>query len=254
MKNHKWVVAVLAALAVSLPAFAQQANPVGKQISKKELSTMDRKLVRAVSASQKKAQKCIWCGRVITEENQYTKCPQDPDVFCCPAPEEKTCAVCGEKILSEGQHCKAAAGYNALCTTNLNLALKTTAENPYFKGGDPHNAANYEKCRLCGEPITDENLHRKCPQDPDVMCLPAPKDASKDYTCYRCGKSFRPGQHCAKADYNALCAKDKAQEQALEKAEQERQQEAAKASVCPKCGEEYTIDELYHGVQHQCQK
>ena len=79
-----------------------------------------------------------------------------------------------------------------------------TDRNPYFKGGDPHNDANYEKCRLCGEPITDENLHRKCPQDPDVMCLPAPKDASKDYTCYRCGKSFRPGQHCSAADYNAF--------------------------------------------------
>ena len=129
-----------------------------------------------------------------------------------------------------------------------------TDRNPYFKGGDPHNDANYEKCRLCGEPITDENLHRKCPQDPDVMCLPAPKDASKDYTCYRCGKSFRPGQHCSAADYNAFCAKDAEQEKALEKAEQERREQAAKASRCPKCGEEYDVDVIYHGDPHHCRK
>ena len=129
-----------------------------------------------------------------------------------------------------------------------------TDRNPYFKGGDPHNDANYEKCRTCGEPITDEHLYRRCPQDPDVMCLPAPKDASKNYTCYRCGKSFRPGQHCSAADYNAFCAKDAEQEKALEKAEQQRREQAAKNSVCPKCGEEYSIDEIYHGVPHTCHK
>ena len=167
-----------------------------------------------------------------------------------------------------------------------------TDRNPYFKGGDPHNDANYEKCRTCGEPITDERLYRRCPQDPDimclpapkaaqpakpakcrtcgepvaegsyrrcpqdpdVMCLPAPKDASKNYTCYRCGKSFRPGQHCSAADYNAFCAKDAEQEKALEKAEQQRREQAAKDSVCPKCGEEYSIDEIYHGVPHTCHK
>ena len=129
-----------------------------------------------------------------------------------------------------------------------------TDRNPYFKGGDPHNDANYEKCRTCGEPITDERLYRRCPQDPDVMCLPAPKDASKNYTCYRCGKSFRPGQHCSAADYNAFCAKDAEQEKALEKAEQQRREQAAKDSVCPKCGEKYSIDEIYHGVPHTCHK
>ena len=66
-----------------------------------------------------------------------------------------------------------------------------TDRNPYFKGGDPHNDANYEKCRTCGEPITDERLYRRCPQDPDIMCLPAPKDASKNYTCYRCGTAVK---------------------------------------------------------------
>ena len=129
-----------------------------------------------------------------------------------------------------------------------------TDRNPYFKGGDPHNDANYEKCRTCGEPITDERLYRRCPQDPDVMCLPAPKDVSKDYTCYRCGKSFRPGQHCSAADYNAFCAKDAEQEKALEKAEQQRREQAAKASRCPKCGAKYSIDEIYHGVPHTCHK
>ena len=129
-----------------------------------------------------------------------------------------------------------------------------TDRNPYFKGGDPHNDANYEKCRTCGEPITDERLYRRCPQDPDIMCLPAPKDASKNYTCYRCGKSFRPGQHCSAADYNAFCAKDAEQEKALEKAEQQRREQAAKDSVCPKCGAKYSIDEIYHGVPHTCHK
>ena len=351
MKSHKWVVAVLAALVVSMPVFAQSANSLqGKQFSKKQLSEMDRKLVRSVKAAREKAPKCIWCGRTITDENQYTKCPQDPDVLCCPgkqtAAPAATCVRCGETY-HRGQHCKA-ADYNALCTTQAEEKQPSSSgrvDNPFFKGGDPHNDANYEKCRTCGEPITDERLYRHCPQDPDIMCLPAPKaaqpakcrtcgepvaegsyrrcpqdpdiyccpetqpkdsryhsnnpyykggdpadpanyktcqwckqpitderygracpkdpdvhclpapkDVSKDYTCYRCGKSFRPGQHCSAADYNAFCAKDAEQEKALEKAEQERQEQAAKASRCPKCGAKYSIDEIYDGVPHICHK
>ncbi len=298
MKNHRWVVAALAALVVSMPVFAQSANSLqGKQFSKKQLSEMDRKLVRSVKAAREKAPKCIWCGRVITEENQYTKCPQDPDVLCCPgkqtAAPAATCVRCGETY-HRGQHCKA-ADYNALCTTQAEEKQPSSSgrvDNPFFKGGDPHNDANYEKCCTCGEPITDERLYRhcpqdpdimclpapkaaqpakpakcrtcgepvaegsyrRCPQDPDVMCLPAPKDASKNHTCYRCGKSFRPGQHCSAADYNAFCAKDAEQEKALEKVEQQRREQAAKDSVCPKCGEKYSIDEIYHGVPHTCHK
>ena len=198
------------------------------------------------------------------------------------------CVRCGDKV-RPGQHCKA-ADYNALCTARLEGETSaSTSHNPYFKGGDPHNAANYEKCRLCGEPITDENLHRKCPKDQDVYCTPAtaseeksavcfrcgepitdenlnrkcPKDVdayctpavksyAKTVTCYRCGKSFRAGQHCKAAGYNAFCAATPEQERALQQAAQEAQQ--ADDSVCPKCGKQYTLDERYHDVAHNCKK
>lgn len=199
------------------------------------------------------------------------------------------CIRCGEEV-RPGQHCKG-ADYNALCTNRLEDNHSTAAgHNPYFKGGDPHNAANYERCRLCGEPITDENLQRKCPKDPDVYCTPATgtegtakicfrcgepitaenlqskcsKDGdayctpaigadTKAATCYRCGKSFRPGQHCKAADYNAFCAQNPAQERALQQAAK-KQATQADATVCPKCGKKYTLDELYHDVAHDCAK
>lgn len=161
------------------------------------------------------------------------------------------CVRCGDKV-RPGQHCKA-ADYNALCTARLEGETSaSTSHNPYFKGGDPHNAANYEKCRLCGEPITDENLHRKCPKDQDVYCTPAVKSDVKTATCYRCGKSFRAGQHCKAAGYNAFCAATPEQERALQQAAQEPQQD--KDTVCPKCGKKYTLDELYHDVAHDCKK
>lgn len=131
-------------------------------------------------------------------------------------------------------------------------AQQARRTNPYFKGGDPHNAANYEKCRWCGEPLTDENLSRRCPADPDVHCLPAPKSDAKAHTCYRCGKSFRAGQHCSAADYTALCANSPEQERQLNEAAAERAAAAEKASTCPKCGEAYDIDVLYHGMEHHC--
>ena len=358
MKNHRWVVAVLAALVVSMPVFAQSANSLqGKQFSKKQLSEMDRKLVRSVKAAREKAPKCIWCGRTITDENQYTKCPQDPDVLCCPgkqtAAPAATCVRCGETY-HRGQHCKA-ADYNALCTTQAEEKQPSSSgrvDNPFFKGGDPHNDANYEKCRTCGEPITDERLYRHCPQDPDIMCLPAPKaaqpakpakcrtcgepvaegsyrrcpqdpdiycspDRSNSETqpadsryrsnnpnykggdpadpanyktcqwckqpitderygracpkdpdvhclpgydnpnpapsCYRCGRSFTPGRPC-RAKRGKFCAANKKQEREIEKEARRLEEEAAKASRCPKCGEEYNVDVIYHGDPHHCRK
>ena len=125
-------------------------------------------------------------------------------------------------------------------------AQQARRTNPYF------NAANYEKCRWCGEPLTDENLSRRCPADPDVHCLPAPKSDAKAHTCYRCGKSFRAGQHCSAADYTALCANSPEQERQLNEAAAERATAAEKASTCPKCGEAYDIDVLYHGMEHHC--
>lgn len=220
MKKHRCLVAVLTLLAVSLPAFAQQAKE--QPFTQEQLGKMDRKLTETVKKSRDNAPKCVRCGRVITEDNQYTKCPQDPDVFCCPETQPKD--------------------------------SRYHSDNPYYKGGDPADPANYKTCQWCKLPITDERYGRRCPKDPDVHCLPAPKDASKDYTCYRCGKSFRPGQHCSAADYNAFCAKDAEQEKALEKAEQERREQAAKASRCPKCGEEYNVDVIYHGDPHHCRK
>ena len=199
---------------------------------------------------------CIHCGQPITDERLNTKCPADCDVYCtaASAPAEKQvvrCVRCGEEVRA-GQHCSA-TGYTTLCTASSETRQNAAQHNPYFKGGDPHNAANYEKCFRCGQPITDERLNRKCPSDCDVRCTPASKADASKHTCYRCGKSFRAGQHCSATGYTTLCANSAKQEQELKKAEAQRKQEAEKASVCPKCGKHYTIDEIYHGLSHSCQ-
>lgn len=161
------------------------------------------------------------------------------------------CVRCDEEV-GPGRHCSA-TGYTTLCTASSETRQNAAQHNPYFKGGDPHNAANYEKCFRCGQPITDERLNGKCPADCDVRCTPASKADAAKHTCYRCGKSFRAGQHCSATGYTTLCANSAKQEQELKKAEAQRKQEAEKASVCPKCGKHYTIDEIYHGLSHSCQ-
>ena len=227
----------------------------------KKLSVLLLLAVAVCVAPAAYAQRLVWNGPKLTEK------------LTAPLKKQDDMQKFGNKIIRQIKQAQEAyerqekeQGKNILqdCSKTISFAAFSDHEsqpkeqpsnrNPYFKGGDPHNDANYEKCRTCGEPITDERLYRHCPQDPDIMCLPAPKDASKNHTCYRCGKSFRPGQHCSAADYNAFCAKDAEQEKALEQAEQERQEQADQDSYCPKCGAEYSIDELYHGVRHTCHK
>lgn len=72
--------------------------------------------------------------------------------------------------------------------------------------------AKAEKCRWCGEPVVEG---RRCPADPDVYCMPAPKAVK--------AKKARKAAKPAKVEYN-----------------------------CPKCGAEYTSDELCRDVYHEC--
>ncbi|MCI7043977.1 MAG: hypothetical protein MR993_03245, partial [Spirochaetes bacterium] len=72
--------------------------------------------------------------------------------------------------------------------------------------------AKAEKCRWCGQPVVEG---RRCPADPDVYCMPAPK--------YVKAKKARKAAKPAKMEYN-----------------------------CPKCGAEYTSDELCRDVYHKC--
>ena len=124
------------------------------------------------------------------------------------------------------------------------------------------------KCRWCGTQITD--LSGRCPADPDVYCMPEPNPSQK--TCYRCGQNFTRGQKCQETQYHRFCAEnyrqgevikreqnfiskeDRAARKAAKQAKkaQQKQQSRDESRYCPKCGEEYDIDVLYHGVQHKC--
>ena len=219
MKKHRCLVAVLTLLAVSLPAFAQQAKE--QPFTQEQLGKMDRKLTETVKKSRDNAPKCVRCGRVITEDNQYTKCPQDPDVFCCPETQPKD--------------------------------SRYHSDNPYYKGGDPADPANYKTCQWCKLPITDERYGRRCPKDPDVHCLPAYEKLITNNICYRCHRSFTPGRPC-RAKRGEFCATNKKQGRKLKEEARRREEEAAKASRCPKCGEEYNVDVIYHGDPHHCRK
>ncbi|WP_428052850.1 hypothetical protein [Candidatus Avelusimicrobium stercoris] len=125
-----------------------------------------------------------------------------------------------------------------------------------------HQAA---KCRWCGNQITD--LSRRCPADPDVYCTPEPNPGNE--TCYRCGQKFTRGQKCPETQYYRFCAanyhqvdaiqreqnfvskEDRAAKKAAKKA-QKQQQTRDESRYCPKCGEEYDVDELYHNIAHRC--
>ncbi|MGN0017236.1 MAG: hypothetical protein ACI37O_07870 [Candidatus Avelusimicrobium sp.] len=236
MKNTYTLLAVLVAVCTALPAAAQQ--------------TITNKIKRAVVSAEK-------------AHRQH-----QPDAMAKKAkPDTPVCAACGEKITDPYQHCKA-TGCTGLCSTAAVPAGKTNAAEAtpsvcptcghVYSVDEKYHGVKHvcpaqkkaEVCATCGNPITD--LSQRCPSDPDIHCMPAIESDAEAHTCYRCGKSFQEGQHCSAAGYNALCANSPEQERQLEQAEKERREAAEKARHCPKCGEEYDIDVLYHGVQHTC--
>ena len=251
MKSFKWMLAALLAVAVCTPLMAQNNKDLGAKIQ------------RQIQRQQKKhhSEKCRWCGQEITEASG--RCPADPDLVCLPAPKaekakpaakteprETRCPKCGEEydidVLYHGmQHrCEAEAqeavqaAPAARDNSQLDPNLTHRAEALLQKDRDDHNgypehsfeyyyqqvaeqtatpapapAKNAEKCRLCGQPIT--NTSARCPADPDLICLPAPK-----------AEKAKKAEPAAKAE--------------------------PRETRCPKCGEEYDIDVLYHGMQHKC--
>ena len=84
----------------------------------------------------------------------------------------------------------------------------------YYYNQVAQQSAQAEKCRRCGEPVVEG---RRCSADPDVYCMPAPK-AEKVQKEQKTLQSTKPAE-----------------------------------TRCPKCGEEYDIDVLYHGMQHHCE-
>ena len=114
--------------------------------------------------------------------------------------------------------------------------ISAAIERAAVKAVREHKASH---CPQCDAQYTiDEKYHGVKHE-----CAPAEKDAPN--ACARCGQEVRPGQHCAAADYNALCAASEPQPAEKEQAQNE-------ASHCPKCGAKYTVDEKYHGVKHHC--
>ena len=65
-------------------------------------------------------------------------------------------------------------------------------------------------------------------------------------TCVYCGEQFNPAlhEHCSAQGYAGICSPTKNDYKAPKT--------SAPASHCPKCGEELTIDERYHGAKHVC--
>ena len=63
--------------------------------------------------------------------------------------------------------------------------------------------------------------------------------------CAYCGEEITERyQHCSAQGYAGICSPTKNDCKAPKS--------SAPASRCPKCGEELTIDERYHGVEHHC--
>lgn len=107
-----------------------------------------------------------------------------------------------------------------------------------------------EKCMWCGNEITADS--GRCPADPDVYCTPGPK--SNQPTCYRCGKKFTEGEKCSATQNHRFCGASYHHSEAIRRAHNYTPKQAkAQENRCPKCGEEYDIDVIYHGMQHRCE-
>ena len=267
MKFNKIAVSVLCLFTVAICANAQAVKAPKKdaKTSAKLENILQKRALQARKTA--KAEKCRWCGEAVVEGR---KCPADPDVYCMPAPkavkaqkvqkyaepaqeQQTSCPKCGEEydidVLCHGipHECDnsgepanlvSVRGYGdphygepeMAPSQELDLSIANQAEVLLQKDRDANNgrakhtfeyyynqvaqqSANTEECRWCGEPVVEGH---RCPADPDVNCM-GPVSA----TTYH--------------EANTVSTVK------------------ATETHCPKCGVQYSIDELYHGMQHHCE-
>ncbi len=97
-----------------------------------------------------------------------------------------------------------------------------------------------------------EDYRRNARKNPDALPPQARQDAAHATpveVCTRCGEAITSAyQHCTATHCTGLCGKqpDKAAPQA------KKDIPASHPVICPDCGETYTIDEQYHGIEHVC--
>lgn len=287
MKFNKLAVSVLCLFTVAVCANAQVGKTPKKdtKTSAKLENILQKRALKARKAA--KTEKCRWCGEPVVEGR---RCSADPDVYCMPAPKavkakkarkaapaktEYNCPKCGAEYTAD-ELCRDVyhecadnrtsgepeAGYywvespateqndasdgephsNLVSVSGsedypygepemaplheLDMAIANRAEVLLQKDRDANNGrakhdfeyyynqlASAEKCRWCGEPVEDS---RRCPADTDVNCM-GPVSATTSYEANTVSTVKATETHC------------------------------------PKCGAEYDIDEICHGIQHRCE-
>ena len=289
MKFNKLAVSVLCLFTVAVCANAQVGKAPKKdaKTSAKLENILQKRALKARKAA--KTEKCRWCGEPVVEGR---RCSADPDLYCMPAPkrvkakkvqkaaqpvkQQTNCPKCGaEYSIDELYHgtpheCENSgepeAGYYWVESSateqndasdgephsnlvsvrgyedphygepemdplqELDLSIANQAEVLLQKDRDANNGnakhdfeyyyaqvakqvANTEKCRWCGESVEDS---RRCPADTDVNCM-GPVSATTSYEANTVSTVKATETHC------------------------------------PKCGGEYDIDEICHGIQHRCE-
>ncbi|WP_428078602.1 hypothetical protein [Candidatus Avelusimicrobium alvi] len=118
-------------------------------------------------------------------------------------------------------------------------AVSAAIERAAVKAARDHRAS---LCPKCHKAYTIDEKYHGVKHECDAKAKTADKKAC---TCCACGEEITSaGQHCPAAGYTSLCSAS---------AEQNRQTAPCDTqTVCPKCHKAYTIDEKYHGVQHEC--
>ena len=106
----KWMLALLAAVIVTVPAFAQSQDPHAKEKwenGKLISAAIERAAVKAVR--EHKASHCPQCGAKYTVDEKYHGVKH----HCRPSAKQHSiqhCIFCGEPIESEFQSCQAVKG------------------------------------------------------------------------------------------------------------------------------------------------
>ncbi len=140
---------------------------------------------------------------------------------------KNVCFYCGEEIAEPYQH----------CMKNPHSGMCSPTEVKYKA---PENNQPPTHCPDCGKELSfDERYH-------DAKHTCSKKDTA-GVKCVFCGEEIvEDYQHCTKNPHGGLCSPTEVKHKAPNVQQP--------PTHCPHCKKELSIDERYHGAEHQCQK